>query len=367
MCGKAPGNEEEENVDITVILKRALELEASDIFIIAGLPVTYKVNGRQRREGEALKPDDTQGAVAALYALCGRRAHSVEAGDDDFSFAMPGFGRFRASVLHQRGTLAAVLRVIRFGLPDPRELEIPDPVLATARLLKGLVLVPGAAGNGRSTTLACLIDAINHSREGHIITMEDPIEFIHSHDKSIVTQREIGTDCGSYVAALRSALRESPDVILLGEMRDAETIEVAMTAAETGQLLFSTLHTVGAANTVDRIVDVFPAAQQQQVRIQLSMVLRAVVSQQLVPAVDGGQAAAFEVMIANPAIRNLIREAKTHQIDSAIQAGAAEGMCTMDSSLLALCRAGRITADTALTYSAHYETLEKRLAALGLC
>ena len=175
MCGKAPGNEEEENVDITVILKRALELEASDIFIIAGLPVTYKVNGRQRREGEALKPDDTQGAVAALYALCGRRAHSVEAGDDDFSFAMPGFGRFRASVLHQRGTLAAVLRVIRFGLPDPRELEIPDPVLATARLLKGLVLVTGAAGNGKSTTLACLIDAINHSREGHIITMVDPI------------------------------------------------------------------------------------------------------------------------------------------------------------------------------------------------
>lgn len=355
-------------MDITVILKRALELDASDIFIIAGLPVTYKVNGRQQREGTALKPDDTQGAVAALYALCGRRPRSVEAlsSDDDFSFAVPGLGRFRASVLHQRGTLAAVLRVIQFGLPDPAVLGIPEAVMRVADTLKGLVLVTGAAGNGKSTTLACLIHAINRSREGHIITMEDPIEFIHRHDKSIVTQREIGTDCESYVSALRSALRESPDVILLGEMRDAETIEVAMTAAETGQLLFSTLHTVGAANTVDRIVDVFPAAQQQQVRIQLSMVLQAVISQQLVPTVDGGQTAAFEVMYADPAIRNLIREAKTHQIDSAIQAGAAKGMCTMDSSLLALCRAGRITPETALTHSAHYEALEKRLAALGL-
>ena len=362
MCGKAPGNEEEENVDITVILKRALELEASDIFIIAGLPVTYKVNGRQRREGEALKPDDTQGAVAALYALCGRRAHSVEAGDDDFSFAMPGFGRFRASVLHQRGTLAAVLRVIRFGLPDPRELEIPDPVLATARLLKGLVLVTGAAGNGKSTTLACLIDAINHSREGHIITMEDPIEFIHSHDKSIVTQREIGTDCGSYVAALRSALRESPDVILLGEMRDAETIEVAMTAAETGQLLFSTLHTVGAANTIDRVIDAFPPNLQQQIRTQLAMVLDGVISQQLIPTVDGGVQPAFEIMFLNNAIRNMIRESKIHQIDGVIATSQEEGMVSMDNSLIRLYREGRISRENTIAYSSNSELMEKKLA-----
>lgn len=355
-------------MEIALILKRAIELGASDIFVVAGLPVTYKVNGRQCREGAALHPEDTERLVGAVYELCGRRQpDAAEGKDDDFSFALPGLGRFRASVLRQRGSLAAVLRVIRFGLPDPAALGIPAAVMAAARMVKGLVLVTGAAGNGKSTTLACLIDAINHSREGHIITMEDPVEFIHRHAKSIVTQREIGTDCESYVAALRSALRESPDVIFLGEMRDAETIEVAMTAAETGQLLFSTLHTVGAANTVDRIVDGFPAAQQQQVRIQLSMVLQAVISQQLVPTVDGGQTAAFEVMTANPAIRNLIREAKTHQLDSAIQAGAAQGMCTMDSSLLGLCRAGRITAETALTYSMHYEALEKRLAALGLC
>ncbi len=260
--------------------------------------------------------------MAALYALCGRRAHSVEAGDDDFSFAMPGFGRFRASVLHQRGTLAAVLRVIRFGLPDPRKLEIPDPVLATARLLKGLVLVTGAAGNGKSTTLACLIDAINHSREGHIITMEDPIEFIHSHDKSIVTQREIGTDCGSYVAALRSALRESPDVILLGEMRDAETIEVAMTAAETGQLVVQHPAHRGSGEHGGPHCGCVPRCTAAAGEIQLSMVLGG--HQPAAGARGGrGQAAAFEVMIANPAIRNLIREAKTHQIDSAIQAGAA--------------------------------------------
>ena len=210
-----------------------------------------------------------------------------------------------------------------------------------------------------------MIDRINHRREGHIITMEDPIEYIHRHGKSIVTQREIGSDSPSYLAALRSALRESPDIILLGEMRDRETIEVAMTAAETGQLLFSTLHTTGAASTVDRIVDVFPASQQNQVRIQLSMVLQAVISQQLVPTVDGGQTVAFEVMYSNTAIRTLIREAKSHQIDAAIQAGAAEGMCTMDASLLRLVQQQRITKETALTYSIHYEAMEKRLAALA--
>lgn len=354
-------------MDIHAVLQRAIEAGASDIFIIAGLPVTYKINGRQEREGEPLKPADTAAAVADIYAVSRRDSQRIGAydADDDFSFALPGLGRFRANVLHQRGTLAAVLRVIQFGLPDPAALGIPEAVMRAAAKLKGLVLVTGAAGNGKSTTLACLIDAINRSREGHIITMEDPIEFIHRHEKCIVTQREIGSDCPTYVSALRSALRESPDVILLGEMRDRETIEVAMTAAETGQLLFSTLHTIGAASTVDRIVDVFPAAQQQQVRIQLSMVLQAVISQQLVPTVDGGQTVVFEIMYATPAVRNLIREAKTHQIDTAIQAGAAEGMCTMDGSLLRLYQQGRISRETALTYSVHYEAMQKRLS-MGL-
>ena len=352
-------------MEITEVLQRALELGASDVFMIAGLPLTYKVNGRQVREGEPLRPDGTRELVQAIYRLCGRSEarFAAEDADDDFSFAIRNMGRFRANVLHQRGTLAAVMRVIRFGLPDPAQLGIPDQVMAAASRLKGMVLVTGPAGSGKSTTLACLIDRINSSREGHIITMEDPIEYIHRHNRCIVTQREIGSDSPSYVSALRSALRESPDVILLGEMRDYETIEVAMTAAETGQLLFSTLHTTGAASTVDRIVDVFPASQQAQVRIQLSMVLQAVISQQLVPTLDGGQTVAFEVMYSTPAIRNLIREAKSHQIDAAIQSGAAEGMCTMDGSLLKLYQQNRISRETALTYSIHYEMMEKRLAA----
>ena len=337
-------------MEMETVLHRAIEVRASDIFIIAGLPLTYKINGRQLREGEMLTPADTAHLVEGIYALCGRSMSrcAAEDADDDFSFAIPHLGRFRANVLHQRGSLAVVLRVIQFGLPDPQALGIPDQVMAAAKKLKGLVLVTGPAGSGKSTTLACLIDSINRSREAHIITMEDPIEFIHRHQKCIVTQREIGSDSSSYVRALRSALRESPDVILLGEMRDHETIEVAMTAAETGQLLFSTLHTTGAASTVDRIVDSFPA------------------SQQLVPTVDGGQTVAFEVMYTNPAIKNMIREAKSHQLDAAIQAGAAEGMCTMDTSLLRLYQQGRITRDTALTHSIYYEAMEKRLAVLSM-
>ena len=354
-------------MDVRETLRQAVEMGASDIFIIAGLPLTYKVDGRQRRMEARLMPADTAAVISDIYTLCGRSRSRIEREDmdDDFSFSMPDLGRFRANVLHQRGSLAAVIRVIRFGLPEPEKLNIPPEVLAAARLMNGLVLVTGSAGSGKSTTLACLINAINQTREGHIITMEDPIEYIHRHDRCIVTQREISTDSPSYVSALRSALRESPDVILLGEMRDYETIEVAMTAAETGQLLFSTLHTTGAANTVDRIIDVFPAGQQAQVRMQLSMVLQAVISQQLVPTLDGKQTPAFEIMYTNPAIKNLIREAKTHQIDSAIQAGAAQGMCTMDASLLRLVTEKRVSKETALTHCMHYEAMEKRLSAMS--
>lgn len=354
-------------MDVKETLRQAVEMSASDIFIIAGLPLTYKVDGRQKRMETRLMPTDTAAVISDIYTLCGRSRSRIEREDmdDDFSFSIPELGRFRANILHQRGSLAAVIRVIRFGLPEPEMLNIPPEVLASARLMKGLVLVTGSAGSGKSTTLACLIHAINQTREGHIITMEDPIEYIHRHDRCIVTQREISTDSPSYVSALRSALRESPDVILLGEMRDYETIEVAMTAAETGQLLFSTLHTTGAANTVDRIIDVFPAGQQAQVRMQLSMVLQAVISQQLVPTLDGKQAPVFEIMYTNPAVKNLIREAKTHQIDSAIQAGAAQGMCTMDANLLRMVAEKRISKETALTHCMHYEAMEKRLAAMG--
>ena len=265
------------------------------------------------------------------------------------------------SRMTQRGSLAAVIRVIQFGIPSPESLGIPDDVMAVTQYHQGIVLVTGHAGSGKSTTLACILDRINHTTSGHILTLEDPVEFVHHHDKCIVSQREIYSDCSSYLSALRSALRESPDVILLGEMRDAETIDVAMTAAETGQLLFSSLHTMGAANTVDRIIDAFPANQQPQVRLQLSMVLQAVITQQLVPGVDGRLIPAFEIMYVNPAIRNLIRESKTYQIDSAIQAGASVGMRTMDASLLQLYRDGKIDRDTVLTHCLNYESTRRKL------
>ena len=242
------------------------------------------------------------------------------------------------NVFRQRGSLAAVVRVIRFGLPDPAKLGIPESVLSLTENKKGLVLITGSAGTGKSTTLACMIDRINRSRDCHIITMEDPIEYIHRHDKAIVTQREISIDTPGYLESLRSALRESPDVILLGEMRDYDTISAAITAAETGVLLLSTLHTSSAANTINRILDVFPANQQKQVKIQLAQILKGVVCQQLVPSVDGGQIPVFEIMKSTTAIQNMIREDKLHQLESAMQAGAAEGMCTMDGSLLRLYR-----------------------------
>ena len=236
-----------------------------------------------------------------------------------------------------------MVRVIRFGLPDPAKLGIPESVLSLTENKKGLVLITGSAGTGKSTTLACMIDRINRSRDCHIITMEDPIEYIHRHDKAIVTQREISIDTPGYLESLRSALRESPDVILLGEMRDYDTISAAITAAETGVLLLSTLHTSSAANTINRILDVFPANQQKQVKIQLAQILKGVVCQQLVPSVDGGQIPVFEIMKSTTAIQNMIREDKLHQLESAMQAGAADGMCTMDGSLLRLYRVKRLS------------------------
>ena len=254
-----------------------------------------------------------------------------------------------------------MIRVIRFVLPDHRKLGIPESVMRLADARQGMVLVAGTAGSGKSTTLACIIDRINHTRQAHVITLEDPLEYLHRHDRSIVTQREIGQDTVSYVKALRSALRQSPDIILLGEMRDYETIEVAMTAAETGHLLFSTLHTIGAANTIERIIDVFPANQQRQITVQLASVLGAVVSQQLVPAVDGRLIPAFEIMTVNPAIRAMIRNGKVHQIDAQLYGSDREEMLSMDQSLLRLFRQGAITPETALTYATNPEMLRKRL------
>ena len=286
----------------------------------------------------------------------------METGDDDFSFSIPGVSRFRVNAYKQRGSLAAVIRVIAFRLPDPAELSIPEDVMNISDYTRGMVLVTGSAGSGKSTTMACLIDRINHTREGHIITLEDPLEYLHRHDRCIVSQREICTDTESYLTSLRATLRQSPDVILLGEMRDHETIQTAMTAAETGHLVFSSLHTLGAANTIERIMDVFEPSQQHQIALQLSMVLQAVISQQLLPTADGkGRVAAFEVMIANPAIRSLIRDGKTHQIQATVQTSRAQGMITMDDALFDLYQGGVITRDMALTYAQEIDVLRKKL------
>ena len=345
------------------ILNQATERGASDIFLIAGLPVTYKVRGAQERVGEGImKPDRIMPLIDEIYEAGRRSRNNYENNiDDDFSFSIPDLGRFRVNVFRQRGSAAAVIRVIKFGIPDPAELGIPESVLSLADNKTGLVLVAGAAGSGKSTTLACMIDRINRSRECHVITMEDPIEYLHQHNKSIVSQREVFIDTPGYLESLRSALRESPDVILLGEMRDYDTISSAITAAETGVLLFSTLHTSSAANTINRIVDVFPANQQLQVRGQLAQLIRGVVCQQLVTTTDGHLIPVFEIMKSNPAIQNMIREGKLHQLDSAMQANAADGMTTMDGSLFDLYQKGRISKETALAMCSNYEFLSKRI------
>ena len=346
------------------ILSQAIEQKASDVFIVAGLPVSFRKNGviSQLNE-ERLLPDHTRELLCEIYSQAGSRSMDGlhEKGDDDFSFAIPGLSRFRVSAYKQRGALSAVIRIITFDLPKIEDLGIPDAVISMANSSKGMVLVTGPAGSGKSTTLACMIDEINRTKQKHIITLEDPLEFLHRHNQSIVSQREINVDTENYVTALRAALRQSPDVILLGEMRDYETINVAMTAAETGHLLLSTLHTIGAANTIDRIIDVFPANQQRQIAVQLSMVLNAVVSQQLVPTVDGKVVPALEIMTVTPAIRNMIRENKVHQIDGLIYSSMKEDMRSMDASLLSLYKEGTISRDTAVKYATNPEMLVKKL------
>lgn len=346
------------------VLQDALDKNASDIFIVSGSPLAFRLNGQVVPSGEhILTPEDTQELIRQIYELADNNQLEkyLMTGDADFSFSIAGMGRFRVNAYKQRSSQSAVLRVVRFDLPESAELGIPQTVIDLHQFSKGLVLVTGPAGSGKSTTLSCIIDRINHTRNGHIITLEDPLEFLHKHDKCIVSQREISSDTEDYAGALRSALRQSPNVILLGEMRDYDTISIAMTAAETGQLVFSTLHTIGAANTIDRVIDVFPPNQQHQIRTQLSMVLQAVVSQQLLPATDGTLVPAFEIMLVNGAIRNMIREGKVHQMDSVIYAAQDEGMCTMDASILRLFEAGKITADTALRYCSNLEAMQRRV------
>lgn len=346
-------------INIEDVLKKAVDTDATDVYVIAGLPLTLKVNGRQDREGTPLSPDACREVVETIYRIADRQGEDTPKVDDDFSFAINSVGRFRVNVFKQRGSWSAVIRLIQFGLPSAGEKHIPDEVLDLANEKNGLVLVTGPAGSGKSTTLACMINKINMEKEEHIITLEDPIEFVYRHEKSIVTQREISNDVENYEIAMRSVMRESSDVVLLGEMRDKETMEVAISAAEIGQLIFSTLHTIGAANTIDRIVDSFPSNQQQQIRLQLALTLRGVISQQLIPGVDGKMLPVFEIMRTNIAISNMIRDARIHQITSAMI--SAPDMTTMDASLARMVKDGRITEKTAYEYAMNANWLQRKL------
>lgn len=343
------------------LLKEVIRRGASDLFITVGLSPMIKVDGvlQPVAQADRMSPADTEAFARQLFARDKDYQEFMRNGEIDFSLSLPEIGRFRVNVFRQRGSCAVSLRRIYTEIPEASSLGIPPSVMSLTERQKGLVLVTGPTGCGKTTTLAALINKINQERACHVLTLEDPIEYLHQHQKSIINQREIGSDSRTYQRALRAALRQSPDVILIGEMRDLETIAIALTAAETGHLVFSTLHTVGAAKTIDRIIDVFPPNQQQQIRIQLSTVLQAVVSQQLIPAQDGGMWPAFEIMLVNSAIRNMIRENKTPQIDGVIQMNTPQGMASMDASLASLLRRGLISREDAMHYAVSPETLQR--------
>ena len=339
-----------EQLDDILIL--AVDKKASDIHFSVGEPPIYRIDGVLTQQGkEKLKPKEIEELVWPIIDERHQKELEQE-GETDFAYSITGVGRFRVNVFRQRGTLACVMRILPFGIPEPDTLGLTKEIVNITNKKRGLFLVTGITGSGKSTTLASLIHVINQKYKQHIITLEDPIEYLHRHNQSIVNQREIGSDTESYSHALRAALRQDPDVILVGEMRDLETISTAITAAETGHLVFSTLHTVGAANTIDRIIDVFPEGQQQQIRIQLSTVLEGVVSQQLIPKSSGrGRVAALEIMFATHAVRNLIREGKTFQIPSMMQTSKKLGMQTMDDAIYDLYMRNLISADDAVSYA----------------
>lgn len=341
------------------LLRFALEKKASDLHITVGIPATIRINGQLCKiDDNKLLPRDTQ--KYAREVLGKQYEEYLEKGEIDLSFSLQGFGRFRVNVFKQRDSDALAIRAIGSKIPTLKELKFPSIIGELIDAKRGLVLITGPTGSGKSTTLAAMINEINSSRSAHIITLEDPVEYLHKHDKSIINQREIGKDSKSYAAALKAVLREDPDVILIGEMRDIETISIAITAAETGHLVLSTLHTIGAAKTIDRIIDVFPTSQQQQIKTQLSSILRGIVSQQLLPTIDNnGRTAALEIMMSTPAIQNLIREGKTFQIQSLLQTGSKYGMKTMDMSIVELYNKGLISHETVATYSVDREIAEK--------
>lgn len=349
-------------VSMNELLKITVEKKASDLHLVAGYNPAIRLNGEIiPLEYPNLKPDDVK---TLIYSIINdeQRERLEKEWELDFSYAIHGVARFRGNVMKQRGTLAAVFRAVPFILPVFDNLGLPKEIKKLCSLSRGLVLVTGPTGSGKSTTLASLIDLINKSRSMNIVTIEDPIEFLHRHEKSTIRQRELGMDTYSYAAALRHVLRHDPDVILIGEMRDPESISIALTAAETGHLVFSTLHTQTAPLTISRIIDIFSNEKRNQVRQQLSGSLKAVISQQLVPTIDGnGRVAAVEYMVGSPAVRSIIRDGKDHQLYNAIQTGHEFGMQTMDASLVKLCQAGKISRETALEYCIDPVEVERML------
>lgn len=352
---------EASEVTIEQIMRCAKEAGASDVHITVGISPKMRVNGKLMvMPFPMLLPPDTK-RIADSMMNERQKSCFEEKGEWDFSFSIPSLGRYRVNAFRQRGSVAMVLRLVGTVVPTPESLRLPKSIIDLYDQKRGLILVTGPTGSGKSTTLASIVGKINMELDSHIITLEDPIEYLHRHARSIVNQREIGIDTDSYDLALRSALREDPDVILVGEMRDLETISTAITAAETGHLVFSTLHTIGAAATIDRIIDVFPPHQQEQIRTQLANVLVSVVSQQLIPMVGGGRVAAFEVMHATPAIRNLIRENKTHQIATTIQTSRRMGMMLMDDAIQELYMQGMIDRNDAINFAQDKNMMNTRV------
>ena len=336
---------------IEEILSLAKEKKASDIHLSPGNPVMLRIDGQLIPQTQTkLRPNEVENLMAPMLSQA-QLERLKEDGELDFAFSIPNYSRVRANVFRQRGTYTAALRILTYNVPKPEQLGLPPAVVNFTNLKRGLVLVTGATGSGKSTTLASLIDIIAERDAKNIITLEDPIEYLHTNKRAIVRQREVGDDTKSYADALRAALRQDPDVILVGEMRDLETISTAITAAETGHLVFSTLHTNNTSEAIDRMIDVFPPHQQQQIRVQLSTVLEGVVAQQLLPKIDGGRIAAFEVLIANSAIRNLIREGKAFQIPSILQTSKKDGMQTMDDCIMNIFMHGFVSKKTAVDYA----------------
>jgi twitching motility protein PilT len=352
---------ETKTITLDELLEYTFRLKATDLHIAVGTPPMVRLNSKLTVvEGyPPLTPKDTESIVKGCTDEL-RQKTLEEKGEVDFSFSRHGLGRFRANIFKQRGSYSMAIRSLPFAIPSFESLGLPEALRQVTKKKSGLVLATGSTGSGKSTTLACLIDIINSERRCHIITIEDPIEYMHKHKTGLVNQREVGWDTKSFASALRAALREDPDVILVGEMRDAETIDIALTAAETGHLVFSTLHTMGAAKTMNRIFDAFPHEQQLQIRTQLAAVLEAVVSQQLLAKTDGsGLVLATELMLVNPAIRNLIREGKAHQVNTILQTSTSVGMHTRDASLADLCNRGIITFDDAITRAQDVPTFQQ--------